>query len=62
MDNGVQSSTLKSYFSAIKHVLEDWMAINWDDNKVLLSTLVRGCKLVNDIESKLGLPIQERVT
>ena len=59
VDSGVQSSTLKSYFSAIKHVLKlDGYA--WDDNKVLLSALIRGCKLEND-KVKTRLPIQKRL-
>ena len=57
VDNGIQSSTLKSYFSAIKHVLK-LDGYNWDDNKVLLSSLVRGCSLVND-RVKTRLPIQK---
>ena len=57
MDGGVQSSTLKSYFSAIKHVLKQ-DGYMWNDNKVLLSSLVRGCKLEND-RVKIRLPIQK---
>ena len=57
VDNGVQSSTLKSYFSAIKHILK-LDGYQWDDNKVLLSSLVRSCKLVND-RVKTRLPIQK---
>ena len=57
VENGVQSSTLKSYFSAIKHILK-LDGYNWDDKKVLLSSLVRSCKLVNDTV-KTRLPIQK---
>ena len=57
VENGIQSSTLKSYFSAIKHVLK-LDGYNWDENKVLLSALVRSCKLENDIV-KTRLPIQK---
>ena len=57
VDNGIQSSTLKSYFSAIKHVLK-LDGYQWDDTKVLLSSLVRSCKLVND-KVKTRLPIQK---
>ena len=57
VDGGVQSSTLKSYFSAIKHILkQDGYA--WNDNKVLLSSLVKGCKIEND-RVKVRLPIQK---
>ena len=57
VDGGVQSSTLKSYFSAIKHILKQ-NGYPWDDQKVLLSSLVRGCKLEND-RVKFRLPIQK---
>ena len=46
-DRGVQSSTLKSYISAIKCILKD-DGYGWNDNKVLLSALIKSCKLVND--------------
>ena len=55
VEGGVQSSTLKSYFSAIKHVLKQDGYI-WDDRKALLSSLVKGCKLEND-RVKIRLPI-----
>ena len=57
MDGGIQSSTLKSYFSAIKHTLKQDGYV-WDDKKVILSSLVRGCKLEND-RVKVRLPIQK---
>ena len=57
MDNGIQSSTLKSYFSAIKHILK-LDGYQWDDRKVLLSSLARSCRLVND-RVKTRLPIQK---
>ena len=57
VDGGIQSSTLKSYFSAIKHVLKQ-DEYPWNENKVLLSSLVRGCKLQND-QVKIRLPIQK---
>ena len=57
VDNGIQSSTLKSYFSAIKHILKQ-DGYDWNDNKVLLSSLVKGCKLEND-RVKIRLPIQK---
>ena len=56
VDKGVQSSTLKSYFSTIKHVLKQ-DGYRWDDDKALLSSLVRSCKLVND-RYKIRLPIK----
>ena len=57
VENGIQSSTLKSYFSAIKHILK-LDGYQWDDSKVLLSSLVRSCKLIND-RVKTRLPIQK---
>ena len=57
IDGGIQSSTLKSYFSAIKHTLK-LDGYEWDDRKVLLSSLVRSCKLEND-RVKTRLPIQK---
>ena len=48
ISNGNQSSSVKSYMSAIKKILvED--GYKWDDNKVKLSALTRTCKLVNDL-------------
>ena len=44
---GLQSSTIKSYVSAIKHtlVLDGY---DWNDRLLLLSTFVKSCKLHND--------------
>ena len=57
MNGGVQSSTLKSYFSAIKHILKS-NGYEWDDRKALLGSIVKGCKLENDT-LKVRLPIQK---
>ena len=58
-DNGVKSTTLKSYFSAIKNVLlKD--GYPWNDQKVLLNALVKGCKIKNDV-IKTRLPIQKKL-
>ena len=57
IDGGVQSLTLKSYFSAIKHVLKQ-DGYMWNENKVLLSSLIKSCKLEND-QVKIRLPIQK---
>ena len=57
VDRGVQSSTLKSYYSAIKAVLkDDGYTVN--DDKVLLTSLARTCKLVND-KVQTRLPISK---
>ena len=55
-EGGAQSSTLKSYVSAIKRILTDDGYV-WNDNIVLLSSLTKGCKLIND-KVRLRLPIQ----
>ena len=57
VDRGVQSSTLKSYFSAIKHILKQ-DGYEWNDKKALLSSLVKGCRIEND-RLKVRLPIQK---
>ena len=56
VDRGMQSGSVKSYISAIKKTLLN-DGYNWDDNKVLLSSLTRACKIVND-RIKTRLPIQ----
>ena len=52
-----QSSTVKSYVSAIKHVLKS-DGYDWDDGKILLNTITKSCKLKND-RLKVRLPIQK---
>ena len=53
---GAQSSTIKSYTSAIKAILtED--GYEWDNKRILLTTLTRACRLKNDRVST-RLPIQ----
>ena len=59
VNKGVQSATLKSYFSAIKGILVDDGYI-WCDTKIVLSSLVKACKLSND-RIKTRLPIQIRL-
>ena len=56
IEKGVQSSTLKSYISAIKCILKN-DNYEWDENKILFSSITRACKLVND-QVKVRLPIQ----
>ena len=47
VNEGIQSSTLRCYYSAIKSILrDDGYIVN--DNKVLLNSLAKACKLVND--------------
>ena len=59
VDSGVQSSTLKSYYSAIKAILrEDGYTVN--DDKVLLTSLARACRLIND-KVRTRLPIRKQL-
>ena len=55
MEKGTKSSTMSSYISAIKAILR---ADNyeWSESRVVFSSLVRACKLNNDI-IKPRLPI-----
>ena len=56
IDKGAQSSTIKSYKSAIKSILID-DGYDWRDNRILLNTLTRACKLQND-RVRTRLPIK----
>ena len=56
IDQGMKSTTVKSYVSAIKKTLVD-DGYPWDDQRVLLLSLTKACKLVND-KVKTRLPIQ----
>ena len=58
-ENGLQSSTLKSYFSAIKYILKS-DGYEWSDNKAVLNGLIKGCKMVND-QIKIRLPIRRKL-
>ena len=59
VDTGRQSATIKSYISAIKCILKD-DDYKWDENRVLLESITRACKLVND-RVKTRLPISEKL-
>ena len=56
VSRGIQSSTLRSYVSAIKHILKT-DGYPWRDERILLSSIVRACKISNDVY-KTRLPIQ----
>ena len=56
VDAGFQSSSVKSYISAIKWTLINYADYDWQDNMVLLGSLTRACKLINDCV-KTRLPI-----
>ena len=55
-DRGMQSATVKSYVSVIKRTLID-DKYKWQDSQVLVSSLTRACRLVND-KVKQRLPIK----
>ena len=55
IDKGVQSSTIKSYVSAIKRTLLN-DKYKWKDELILLTSLTKACKLVND-SVRTRLPI-----
>ena len=59
IEQGRQSSTIKSYVSAIKNVLMT-DGYEWSDSKILLTSLTRACKLENDIV-KTRLPIHGKL-
>ena len=55
VDKGIQSSTIRCYVSAIKSILVD-DGYQWNDQKVLLSTLTRSARILND-KVYIRLPI-----
>ena len=57
IDQGSQSQTVKSYVSAIEGVLKD-DGYQWNNDRILLSSLTRACKIVND-KVKTRLPITQ---
>ena len=59
IEKGMQSSTVKSYVSAIKALLKD-ENYKWTEGQVLLSTLTRACKLRND-KIRCRLPIHKQL-
>ena len=57
IDRGLQSCSVRSYVSAIKRILVD-DGYCWNDQKVLLTSLTRACRLVNDrVHTRLGIQI-----
>ena len=56
IQEGAKSTTVKSYVSAIKRILVD-DGYPWDDQRVLLGSLTKACKIVND-RVHTRLPIQ----
>ena len=63
VDKGLQSSTVRSYISAIKCVLQD-DNYEWDDNLVLLKTITRSCRMTNDrvcLRRPIKKPLMEMI-
>ena len=56
IDQGMQSSTVKCYVSAIKKMLVN-DGYPWDDQKILLGSLTKACRIIND-RVYTRLPIQ----
>ena len=56
---GLQSSTVKSYISAIKAVLRD-DGYEIDNGKLMLGSLIKACRLVND-KVRTRLPIKQKL-
>ena len=56
IDEGLQSSTVKSYVSAIKRILID-DGYQWDDNHIWLTVMTKACRIIND-KVKTRLPIR----
>ena len=57
VEKGVQSATIRSYCSAIKHILKVDGYV-WNDNSVMLSMITRSCRLIND-KVMIRLPIKK---
>ena len=56
VDRGMQSSSVKSYMSAIKYILtNDGYA--WQDNVIMMKSITRACRIMNDMVH-IRLPIQ----
>ena len=47
IEEGVQSTTIKTYISAIKNTLAT-DGYPWEDNRFFLNSLRRACKMIND--------------
>ena len=59
VEKGTQSSTIKSYISAIKHVLRCDGYV-WDQDQAMLTTITRSCRLINDTV-RVRLPISRQL-
>ena len=48
VDKGTKSTTIRSYISAIKHIVVT-DKYKWDDERVMVNVISNACKLANDI-------------
>ena len=48
IEKGNKSSTIRSYISAIKHMLR-MDGYKWSEDEILLSTMTKACKVKNDV-------------
>ena len=60
VDNGTQSSMIKSYFTAIKMILLQKLGYKLNQDSMLLHTLTKACRLVNDT-LRMRLPIHRKL-
>ena len=56
VDQGAQSQTVTSYFSAIKYILKT-DGYPWNDSKAMLDVITKSCRIIND-QVKIRLPIR----
>ena len=55
-DRKLQSTTVRSYITAIKRMLID-DSYDWQENQLLIRTMMRACRLINDRVVRTRLPI-----
>ena len=60
VSKGTQSSTIKSYFSAIKRILFDGINYQFSDNNMLLASIAKACHFKND-KVQTRLPITKNL-
>ena len=58
INEGKKSATVKSYVSAVKAILTE-INVKVNEDRCLLNSLTRACKLTNDTTIRITLPIQQ---
>ena len=56
VNKNCKSTTIKCYISAIKYTLKHLLGYKWDNGKIVIDSLTKACKMVND-RVKTRLPI-----